>query len=211
MGQEDKDKQIWREEELAWEQVSCEHLVQDEWIDFRKTSYRFPDGSIFSPFYSYSRRDFVVIVAFDTKGRLICVRQFRQGLGEVTTEFCAGGIERDSEIGYRRGKEDETSAEEALDAAKRELREETGFVSEKWTHLLTEPANATLADNYAHIFLAEDCERLADRELDETEFLNVLLLTPEEVEELIHTGKFQQAIHVMAWFMVKDRYDSRHT
>ncbi|MCR5418522.1 MAG: NUDIX hydrolase [Lachnospiraceae bacterium] len=204
------DTEKHTEESLAWEQVSCEHLVQDEWIDFRRTAYKLPDGSVFSPFYSYSRRDFVVIVAIDTQGRLICVKQYRQGLGEVTTEFCAGGIERDSDIGYRRGKDDETSAEAALDAAKRELREETGYVSDDWTHLLTEPANATLADNYAHIFLARGCKKQTSQELDDTEFLNVLLLTPEEVEELIRTGGFQQAIHVLAWFMAKDRYDSRH-
>ena len=42
--------------DLAWEEVSTEHIVQDEWIDFRRSAYRFPDGSVFEPFYSYSRR-----------------------------------------------------------------------------------------------------------------------------------------------------------
>ena len=36
----------------------------------------------------------MVIVASDTEGRFICVRQFRQGIKEVTTEFPAGGLER---------------------------------------------------------------------------------------------------------------------
>ncbi|WP_276950120.1 hypothetical protein [Acetatifactor muris] len=30
---------------LAWEEMHTEHIVQDEWIDFRRSSYRFPDGS----------------------------------------------------------------------------------------------------------------------------------------------------------------------
>ena len=33
-------------ENLAWEEVSTEHIVQDEWIDFRRSIYRFPDGSV---------------------------------------------------------------------------------------------------------------------------------------------------------------------
>ena len=78
---------------LTWEVVSLEHTLQDEWIDFRTVAYRFPDGSTFSPFYSYSRRSYVVIVASDPEGRYLCVRQFRHGIGEVTTEFPAGGIE----------------------------------------------------------------------------------------------------------------------
>ena len=79
---------------LTWEEISTEHIVQDEWIDFRKSAYRFPDGSIYEPFYSYTRRDYVVIVASDEDGNYLCVRQFRQGIKEVTTEFPAGGIER---------------------------------------------------------------------------------------------------------------------
>ena len=68
---------------LMWEEVSTEHIVQDEWIDFRKSAYRFPDGSVFEPSYSYSRRDYVVIAASDEDGNYLCVRQFRQGIQEV--------------------------------------------------------------------------------------------------------------------------------
>ena len=87
-------KKELEDENLAWEEISTEHLVQDEWIDFRKTAFRFPDGNIFEPYYTYSRRDYVVIVASDEEGKYLCVRQFRQGIREITTEFVAGGIER---------------------------------------------------------------------------------------------------------------------
>lgn len=86
---------------LAWEEISCEHIVKNEWIDFRKSAYRFPNGEVFEPYYSYSRRDYVVIVASDTDGNYICVRQFRQGIKEVTTEFPAGGMERTDGREYR--------------------------------------------------------------------------------------------------------------
>ena len=91
-------KQIDDEEELTWELISTEHIVQDKWIDFRKSAYRFPDGTVFEPFYSYSRRDYVVIVASDEDGNYLCVRQYRQGIGKVTTEFPAGGIERKASL-----------------------------------------------------------------------------------------------------------------
>ena len=81
-------------EALVWEEICTEHVVQDQWIDFRRSSYRLPDGSVFAPFYTYSRRDYVVIVATDEDGNCLCVRQFRQGIRQVTTEFPAGGIER---------------------------------------------------------------------------------------------------------------------
>ena len=66
-----KEKRTKKKDPLAWEEVQTEHIIQDEWIDFRKSSYRFPDGTVFEPFYNYSRRDYVVIVASDTQGNYI--------------------------------------------------------------------------------------------------------------------------------------------
>ena len=79
--------------DLNWKLNKTEHIVQDEWIDFRKESFILPDGKEFSPFYNYSRRNFVVIIARTKEGKYITVRQFRHGLKKITTEFCAGGIE----------------------------------------------------------------------------------------------------------------------
>ena len=188
---------------LAWEEISTEHIVQDEWIDFRRSAYRFPDGSVFEPFYSYSRRDYVVIVASDTDGKYLCVSQFRQGIKKITTEFPAGGIERTD--GREYGSGDSSSSEDALEAAKRELLEETGHVSDEWAHLLTVPSNATIADNYAHIFVAKNCCKSGEQNLDETEFLNVGKYSSDEIEGMIHKGDFPQAVHIMAWLLSQRR------
>ena len=191
-----------KQNDLAWEEISTEHIVQDQWIDFRRSAYRFPDGSVFEPYYSYSRRDYVVIVASDTAGNYLCVRQFRHGIKEVTTEFPAGGIERmdGREYGPRSGS---LASEDALEAAKRELLEETGYASQDWTHLLTVPSNATISDNYAHIYMAKNCRKSGEQNLDETEFLNVKKYSSTEIEEMIYKGEFQQAVHIMAWLMAQ--------
>ena len=186
-------------ENLEWEEVSCEHIVRDEWIDFRKQAFRLPDGSVFSPYYTYSRRDYVVIVASDEEGKYICVRQYRQGIRAVTTEFVAGGIERKD--GKQYGERERGNTEDALSAAKRELAEETGYTSDRWRHLMTIPSNATIADNYAFVFEAENCRRTEARHLDDTEFLNVKRYSAEEIEQMIESGTFLQAMHVMAWLL----------
>ena len=185
---------------LEWKEVSCDHLVQDEYIDFRRSDYLLPDGTVFGPYYSYSRRDYVVIVALDEQGNYICVKQYRHGIKRVTVEFCAGGLERldGKEYGSRN---DADKAESALDAAKRELLEETGYVSDDWEFLLSVPSNATMADNYAHIFVAKKCRRVSEQNLDDTEFLNVQLHTREEIDVMIHSGEFPQAMHVLALLM----------
>ncbi len=192
-------------ENLEWEEVSCEHIIKDEWIDFRRSKYRFPDGRTFEPYYSYSRRDYVVIVATDTDGKYICVRQYRHGIKKVTTEFCAGGIERTD--GKEYGGSDDKNAEAALDAAKRELLEETGYESDDWKFVLTVPSNATMADNYANIYVAKNCRKVSGQNLDDTEFLNVHLYSRKEIEAMIDSGEFPQASHILA-LLLADRCES---
>lgn len=186
-----------KKDTLAWEEVSCEHLIQDEWMDLRKSAYRFPDGNIFAPYYSYSRRDYVVVVASDCNGNYICVRQFRHGIKEVTTEFPAGGIDR------RDAKEYDISKELAFLAAKRELLEETGYESDEWEHLLTIPSDATICDNYGYLYRAKNCRKVSGQELDETEFVEVITLSFDQIEDLIRKGKFQQAMHITAWLLAQ--------
>ena len=164
------------EEDLAWEEIATEHIIQDKWIDFRKSAYRFPDGRVFEPYYSYSLRDYVVIVASDEEGKYLCVRQFHQGIREVTTEFPAGVIEHtdcredgkkdslpEAEDGLETAGRKPVKGEAALAAARRELLEETGYVSDDWKHLLTVPSHATIADNYAHIFWLQAAEGPGNR------------------------------------------------
>lgn len=185
--------------ELMWREIERTGIVRDPWIDLRASRYRLPDGAVRGPFYTYSRRDYAVVVPRDADGNIVCVRQFRQGIGRVTTEFPAGGIEWSGS-----GR----SASEALAAARRELLEETGYVSDCWRRLLVLPANATIADNYAYVFAAEDCRRTDDQRLDETEFLRVELLRPAALEALILEGGFQQAVHVMAWLLAQRHAES---
>lgn len=184
-----------QDENLTWEEISTEHIVQDEWIDFRKSAYRFPDGRVFQPYYSFTRRDYAVIVASDENGRLICVRQFRQGIKEVTTEFPAGAIEKE---------DGENPEDAALRGAQRELREETGYMSDSWHHLLTIPSNATISDNYAYLFMAENCRKVAGQDLDEMELLNVRKHTAKELDGMLARGEFKQSVHALAWLLAKE-------
>lgn len=185
---------------LLWEEVKSEHMISDEWIDFRKTAYKLPDGSVFEPFYNYSRRNYVVIVASDTNGDYLIVRQFRPGTKEITNEFPAGGIERAD--GKEYGPNDEW-AEEALEAAKRELREETGHESNEWREITVVPSAASVSANYAYIFEAKNCVKVTGQSLDDTEHLNVYKLSKAELEELIEKRKFQQAVHLMAYLLAQ--------
>ena len=186
------DRKLWLTEKRT------EPLFSDRRLTLNRTVYEAPDRKELGPYYSLKLSSYAVIVAVDEAGDFLCVRQFRQGIRQITTEFPAGGI-----IADRR--EARISVETALRSAKRELLEETGCTSERWTHLFTAAANSTLADNYAFLFLAEGCRKTAEQKLDKTEYLEARSYSPDALEALIRTGGFQHPIHILAWYLAKER------
>ena len=55
-----------------------------------------------------------------------------------------------------------------------------------------------MADNYANIFVAKNCKKVSGQDLDDTEFLNVHLFTRPQIDEMIRSGEFPQASHILA-------------
>jgi ADP-ribose pyrophosphatase len=191
---------------LTWKLKKEEHVIQDEWIDFRKNDYELPDGSVIGPVYNYSKHSFSLIVATDKEGKFICVRQYRHGIDEITTEFPAGAVEykEKSDAPYITYDNIIATEDEAFEAAKRELQEETGYISDNWKHLLTTPANATLSNSRVHIYAATDCVKVTEQHLDDSEFLNVVTVSEDELKNKIFEGDFKQSLHVLAYYLFKD-------
>ena len=107
-----------KDDEKKWEVISSEYIIRRPWLTARKDSLRLPDGRINPEFYVLEYPDWVNVIAIDKQGRHVMVRQYRHGLGEMSTELCAGVME-----------EGETPEQ----AARRELAEETGYTGGPWS------------------------------------------------------------------------------
>lgn len=108
------------------------------------------------------------------------IDQYRHGLGETSYEIPAGVVE--------------PSDASLLDAARRELREETGYGGGEWRLLTSISANPATQNNLTHCFLATGVERLGDQQLDATEDIRVHLFSRSEVLELLRTDRIRQAL-----------------
>ena len=101
----------------------------------------------------------VIPVIEDQKGKqFVMVRQWRHGAQELSLEFPGGVIKKD---------------EESVQAALRELREETGYTTRKITKLGQFNPNPAIMSNQVHFFLAEDLSYTGAQELDEDEHVHV--------------------------------------
>jgi ADP-ribose pyrophosphatase len=189
-----EDKKLWLTEKKS------ECLLSDRRLTLSRLFFEAPDHRELGPYYNLKLGSYAVIVAMDEEGDYLCVRQFRPGIHQITTEFPAGCIHVDPS-------EESISIQTALRSAKRELLEETGYSSGHWTYLFDVAANSSLSDNRAFLFLATDCRKTARQDLDHTEYLEVRHCSPNELQTLIREGGFQHAIHILAWYLAKERME----
>jgi len=133
--------------------------------------------------------DWVNVVAV-TRGReLILVRQYRFGVEHVSTEIPGGVID---------------PGESPEEAARRELREETGYTSESWSSLGFVEPNPAFHDNRCHFYLAEDAELTHEVELDAGEDLSMELWPLDEVPRRIRDGEVTHSLALIALSRVLD-------
>jgi 8-oxo-dGTP pyrophosphatase MutT (NUDIX family) len=133
--------------------------------------------------------DWVNVVALTPRSEVVLVRQFRFGNGRVTLEIPGGVI---------------TRGEPPLEAAKRELREETGYVARRWTALGPVEPNPAFHDNLCHQYLAEDAELAGALELDPGEDIAVELLPLDEVVRRVRSGEIRHSLVLTALMRVAD-------
>ena len=109
-------------------------------------------------------------------------RQYRHGLAQVNYELCAGVVDPTDDT--------------PMDAAKRELLEETGYGNGKWEQLMVICVNPGTHTNLTYCFLATEVEKVRERQLEPTEDIAVDLLSLEEVKELLEKDQIMQGLHV---------------
>ncbi len=120
----------------------------------------------------------VAVIPLLSDGRVIMERQFRYAHGRVFFEIPAGKLDAPDE--------------DPLEAAKRELREETGAVAKSYTLLGELDTTPALINEKIHLYLAEDIT-FGDKELDEDEFLDVEYVPLSELYDMVMRGEIKDA------------------
>ena len=88
-----------------------------------------------------------------------------------------------------------------LEAAKRELLEETGHRAREWFFLGAVRPNPAILDNRCHFFLALGAERVADLSLDEAEELEVDRVPLAQINSRIQDGRISHALVIAAFHL----------
>lgn len=161
--------------------MSSEYLFREPWLTVRRQRMELPNGAIVPSYFVLEYPAWICTIALTKEGKMVMVRQYRAGIEKVLLELCAGVAD----------------AEDAsfMDAAKRELLEETGYGNGTWKLFMTTSANPGTHANLTYCFLATDVEKVKEAHPERTEDLSVELCEPEEVLAMLQNDEVLQSMH----------------
>ena len=172
---------IQKLENRKWKVVKSENILNlGPWLSVRQECVELPSGRQIPTWFILEFPDWINVIAITKDGQFVMIDQYRHAIAETHYEIVAGVVDE---------------GELPLDAAKRELLEETGFGGGEWSEFMVLSPNPTNHSNYSYTFLARGVEKVAEQHQEATEDIRVHVLSKDEVKELLTSGEIVQALH----------------
>ncbi len=169
---------------MKWKTLSSEYLFKDTWFTVRVDTCEKPDGKIVAPYYVYEFPTWASALAITEDNKVVMVRQYRHAIEETIIEI-PGGCVDDSDPSFEH-------------AIARELMEETGYEFSKYEYLGKISPNPSTYNYWIHMFLATWGKKAGEQKLDHNEEIEVVLLSIDELKQLLKDNAILQAMHVTA-------------
>ena len=150
------------------------------WLSVEERVVELPDGRVIDDWPWVESREFANVIAVAEDGRFLLFRQTKYAVEGTTLGPVGGYLD---------------PGEAPLDAARRELLEETGYEASEWTSLGRYVVDGNRGCGVGHLFLARGARKVAEPEADDLEEQELLLLTRAEVEEQLVAG----GLEVLSW------------
>lgn len=164
-----------------WRVLKSRFIAENRpWLALRQEIVELPNGEQIPTWYVNDFPDWINVIAVTKDGRFVMESQYRHGIGDTFYELCAGVVDE---------------GETPLEAARRELLEETGYGGGEWSYFMKLSPNPANHSNYQHTFLAVGVEKQGEAHQKKTEDIDTYLFTREEVMEILENGWVMQALH----------------
>lgn len=164
-----------------WKTLSSNEVFSAGFFKLRLEACELPDGRVMPRYYIADFPSWIHVIPVTKDGRLVMVKQFRNGVKDTFLEVPGGSFD---------GHDSETPRE----AGARELKEETGYVSTEWKLIGEHFPNPAFQSNRMYTYLALNCEKVAEPELDPFEDLETLLMSIPDALRALDNCEFKHSL-----------------
>lgn len=163
--------------DASWRVLERRTLIdRSPWYRIEEQRLQLPNGRVVDGYPRMELRDYSIVVAVTPAGELLTERAYKHGVGHVTLDLVGGLIE---------------DGENPLQAAQRELLEETGYQSDHWAALGSYVVNSNYGSGRMHAFIARDAVRVTEPSSGDLEDLELVLRPLTQVVEDLRAGRFE--------------------
>ncbi|MFA6506880.1 MAG: NUDIX hydrolase [Treponemataceae bacterium] len=171
-----------------WDLLDEKDISPSKWFPLFRHKIRLGNGKIVEDYFVSKLGNVSMVIPFTEDGRLILVRQYKHGVGEITIEFPAGRIESD---------------QTPVSAAEAELKQETGVRAKSMDYIGELLPSPTKDSTRVHGFVARNCAFSEKQTFDDTEEIEIIETSETEFEQWIRDGKVKSSDCVALWSLFK--------
>jgi len=171
--------------ENNWKTLSSETVYENAWLELSHRDVINPSGNKGIYGLVKFKNQAIGVIPMDAEGNIYLVGQFRYAIDEYSWEIPEGG----GLLGT-----------DPLEAAKRELKEETGLVANKWTKLARIHTSNSATNEEGFLYIAEELIQ-KEAEPEDTEDLQIRKVSLNDAVEMVMRSEITDSLSVCAILM----------
>lgn len=160
-----------------WKLLKKENIFTSKYLGLDKNSYKLPNGKVVDDWYTFSRGNFVLVIAQNSKGEVLLERQYRPAADDFIYELPAGWIDVN---------------ESPVDAGIRELEEESGYTGngKAYGPFYVLPGTSNIYSYVVVVAVEQNFRKDIKREFDE-EDIELSFVSRDRINEMILNGEIK--------------------
>jgi ADP-ribose pyrophosphatase len=162
-------------ERYRWTTLGQRRLLAcPPWLEVWVERVRLPDGRVIDDFYRVQQPDYAMVVPTAADGCVLALWHYKLGAGRVHLSLPAGYL---------------APGDGPLEAAQRELLEETGYEAEHWRHLGSFCVDGNRGCGQAHFYLASGLRAVQEPDSGDHEEMELEFMLPEMLRQHLAAGR----------------------